>query len=76
MTLMNQLTTSHLSLLTLGDQRYALALYALACLALSPMAQAVSPAPDGGYPGGRHEGRFEKHRLHQVRHLRRSSDCC
>jgi hypothetical protein len=25
---------------------------ALACFALSPMAQAVSPAPDGGYPGG------------------------
>ena len=25
---------------------------ALACFALSPPAQAVSPAPDGGYPGG------------------------
>jgi len=25
---------------------------ALACFALSPGAQAVSPAPDGGYPGG------------------------
>jgi uncharacterized coiled-coil protein SlyX len=24
----------------------------LACFALSPVAQAVSPAPDGGYPGG------------------------
>ena len=24
----------------------------LACFALSPTAQAVSPAPDGGYPGG------------------------
>src|SRR5712664_1752975 len=24
----------------------------LACFAISPMAQAVSPAPDGGYPGG------------------------
>ncbi len=24
----------------------------LACFALSPIAQAVSPAPDGGYPGG------------------------
>ena len=24
----------------------------LACLALSPMAQAVTPPPDGGYPGG------------------------
>src|ERR1700719_311343 len=25
---------------------------ALVCFALSPKAQAVSPAPDGGYPGG------------------------
>src|SRR6267378_5754869 len=25
---------------------------ALSCLALSPIAQAVSPPPDGGYPGG------------------------
>ena len=24
----------------------------LACFALSPLAQAVVPAPDGGYPGG------------------------
>ena len=24
----------------------------LACFALSPIALAVSPAPDGGYPGG------------------------
>src|SRR5712664_2965607 len=24
----------------------------LACFAISPMAQAVSPAPDGGYPNG------------------------
>src|SRR5437868_2861515 len=24
----------------------------LACVALSPIAHAVSPAPDGGYPGG------------------------
>ena len=24
----------------------------IACLGLSPRAQAVSPAPDGGYPGG------------------------
>jgi hypothetical protein len=24
----------------------------LACFGLSPTAQAVSPAPDGGYPGG------------------------
>src|SRR5438445_4306830 len=29
-----------------------IALFALACFALSPGAQAVSPAPDGGYPGG------------------------
>jgi hypothetical protein len=29
-----------------------LAAFALACFALSPGAQAVSPAPDGGYPGG------------------------
>jgi hypothetical protein len=27
-------------------------LFGLACLALSPKAQAVSPPPDGGYPGG------------------------
>jgi hypothetical protein len=27
-------------------------LFLLACLALSPGTQAVSPAPDGGYPGG------------------------
>jgi hypothetical protein len=30
----------------------ALAVFALACLAFLPKAQAVSPAPDGGYPGG------------------------
>jgi len=29
-----------------------LAAFLLACFALSPTAQAVSPAPDGGYPGG------------------------
>jgi hypothetical protein len=29
----------------------AFALFAVACFALSPSAQAVSPAPDGGYPG-------------------------
>ena len=28
------------------------AVIALACLELSPRAHAVSPAPDGGYPGG------------------------
>ena len=31
---------------------FAIALFAFACFALSPRAQAVSPAPDGGYPGG------------------------
>jgi hypothetical protein len=30
----------------------AFAALALACSALSPEAQAVSPPPDGGYPGG------------------------
>jgi Chaperone of endosialidase len=29
----------------------AFALFAMACFALSPTAQAVSPPPDGGYPG-------------------------
>ncbi len=29
----------------------AVAIFAFACLALSPTAQAVLPAPDGGYPG-------------------------
>ena len=29
-----------------------LALFALSCIALSPMAMAVVPPPDGGYPGG------------------------
>src|SRR5436309_12297746 len=28
------------------------ALLAFGCFALSPMAQAVNPPPDGGYPGG------------------------
>ncbi len=32
--------------------RFFLAALALACFALCPMAQAVSPPPDGGYPGG------------------------
>jgi hypothetical protein len=27
-------------------------LLVLGCLALSPLAQGVVPAPDGGYPGG------------------------
>ena len=30
----------------------AFALLAFACLRLSPSAHAVSPPPDGGYPGG------------------------
>jgi hypothetical protein len=29
-----------------------LIVFALGCLALLPRAQAVSPPPDGGYPGG------------------------
>jgi hypothetical protein len=29
----------------------AIALFAFACFVLSPQAQAVSPPPDGGYPG-------------------------
>src|SRR5437763_1188288 len=29
-----------------------IAMFVVACFALSPRAQAVSPAPDGGYPGG------------------------
>jgi hypothetical protein len=31
---------------------YTMLLLALGFLALSPIAQAVVPAPDGGYPGG------------------------
>ena len=31
---------------------FLLVALALACFAISPMAQAVVPAPDGGYPGG------------------------
>src|SRR6266550_1495258 len=34
------------------DFTFATILLALGFLALSPMAQAVVPAPDGGYPGG------------------------
>src|SRR5947209_15823705 len=29
-----------------------IAMFAVACFAFLPRAQAVSPAPDGGYPGG------------------------
>src|SRR5262249_9345810 len=29
-----------------------IALFAFGCFAVSPMAQAVTPPPDGGYPGG------------------------
>ena len=32
----------------------------LACFAISPMAQAVVPAPDGGYPGQQHGGRARR----------------
>src|SRR5436189_5445835 len=31
---------------------FLVVLLAFACFALSPAAEAVSPAPDGGYPGG------------------------
>jgi hypothetical protein len=34
------------------NRNIILSLFALGCFALSPMAHAVSPAPDGGYPGG------------------------
>src|SRR5258708_7750024 len=38
---------------TITNIRYlAIAIFAFACFVLSPAAQAVSPAPDGGYPGG------------------------
>jgi hypothetical protein len=40
----------HNSLFTLMRSRSACILFALGCLALSPMARAVVPAPDGGYP--------------------------
>ena len=47
--------TLHLKkLISVSPLRLGLGLVPLvfACFALSPMAQAVSPAPDGGYPGG------------------------
>jgi uncharacterized coiled-coil protein SlyX len=37
---------------TAGRTPSLLILFALGCLAISHRAQAVSPAPDGGYPGG------------------------
>ena len=40
----------HNSLFTLMRWRSACILFALGCLALCPMARAVVPAPDGGYP--------------------------
>ena len=40
----------HNSLFTLMCWRSACILFALGCLALCPMARAVVPAPDGGYP--------------------------
>ena len=49
------MTTLHLKKSIGGSpSRLALLLIPLvfACFALSPMAQAVSPPPDGGYPGG------------------------
>src|SRR6478752_10819199 len=48
------MTTLHLKQsLAQSPLRFALLLIPLvfACFALSPTAQAVSPAPDGGYPG-------------------------
>ena len=42
----------------------AFALFALACFAISPTAQAVTPAPDGGYPGANTaEGDFSLNNL-------------
>ena len=49
------MTTLHLTKsIGRSSSRLALLLIPLvfACFALSPMAQAVSPPPDGGYPGG------------------------
>jgi len=49
------MTTLHLKTLISGSPlRFARLLISLtfACFALCPMAQAVSPAPDGAYPGG------------------------
>src|SRR3954469_12585271 len=40
----------HNSLFTFMRWRSACILFALGCLALCPMARAVGPAPDGGYP--------------------------
>src|SRR6266853_1833850 len=34
------------------DTKFITILLTLACFGLLPKAQAVSPAPDGGYPGG------------------------
>jgi hypothetical protein len=51
---MNRLTTSHYPLLIMLRWRssFILAALALPCLGLLPLAQAVIPPPDGGYPGG------------------------
>jgi Chaperone of endosialidase len=53
MTPMNRLITAHYSLLTMFRWRpyFILTAIALGCFALYPTAQAVNPAPDGGYPG-------------------------
>jgi Chaperone of endosialidase len=50
---MNRLITSHYSLLTMFRWRpyFIVTAIALGCFALYPTAQAVNPAPDGGYPG-------------------------
>ena len=39
-------------------------LITLACLALVRLANAVSPPPDGGYPGWQHSGRAERSLKH------------
>src|SRR4029077_17240894 len=52
---LKRMTTLHLKKsMAQSPLRLALLLIplAFACFALSPTAQAVSPAPDGGYPGG------------------------
>src|ERR1043166_3705992 len=54
MTPMNIAITSHQALITILAPRFALVLIplALACFPATPVAKAVSPPPDGGYPGG------------------------
>lgn len=49
---MNPLIIDHYSRATIYWWRSAFILVALACLCVAPVTQAVSPPPDGGYPGG------------------------